>query len=123
MASLVHPNRSYPNSVWTTNPKHIGIPAYSWKIIVPLRPGQGVADITANTQVTAVVMNNLQRPEPGTYQLPNGTVLTVNNPNDWMEWRVSVDDIEEITDYDFLSNLPEEIQAIIESRNNGNFTV
>lgn len=40
-----------------------------------------------------------------------------------LPWRVSVDDIEEITDYDFLSNLPEEIQAIIESRNNGNFTI
>ena len=108
------------NDTWTTNPKGIGIPAYAWKVVVPLEAGQGVADITKDTQVTAVIFNNLAAPAAGTYELPNGTDLTVENPSEWREWRVSVDDLEEITGYDFLSNVPTEIQAIIEDRI-GNF--
>lgn len=43
--------------------------------------------------------------------LPDG----VTNWNDWQQWRVSVDYLEELTGYDFLSNIPEKIQEAIES--------
>ena len=105
---------------WTTNPKGIGIPGYVWKVIIPLEAGQGVADITVDTQVTAVIFDNLAAPEAGTYELPNGTELTVTNPNDWREWRIRVKDLEEITGYDFLSIVPTQIQEHIEDRI-GNF--
>jgi endonuclease G len=35
--------------------------------------------------------------------------------NDWRQWQVSVDYLEEITGYDFLSNVPQAIQTVIES--------
>jgi endonuclease G len=46
----------------------------------------------------------------------------VNIPNqqgidpDWRKYRVSVDKIEELTGYNFLSNVPENIQNTIEDK-------
>ncbi|XZN92612.1 MAG: DNA/RNA non-specific endonuclease [Microcoleus sp.] len=112
------------NGTLTPNPKTIGIPNYTWKIIVPLEPGQGIADVTANTQVIAVITPNRRNrstPDPN-YRLPdspsypNGFLPNgVTNWNDWQQWRVNVDYLEELTGYDFLSNVPEEIQEIIET--------
>jgi len=36
--------------------------------------------------------------------------------NDWKSYRVSVDQIEALTGYDFFSNVSVDIQSIIESR-------
>ncbi|MEH1931960.1 hypothetical protein [Nostoc sp.] len=43
------------------NSKNIHVPEYFWKILLPLRPGQGLNDITEKTQVIAVIMANKGR--------------------------------------------------------------
>jgi DNA/RNA endonuclease G, NUC1 len=112
------------NGTLTPNPKTIGIPNYTWKIIVPLEPGQGIADVTANTQVIAVITPNRRSREtpapnyrlPDSPSYPNGFLPNgVTNWKNWQQWRVNVDYLEALTGYDFLSNLPEEIQEVIET--------
>jgi len=113
-----------PDGILTPNPKTIGIPNYTWKIILPLEPGQGIADVTANTQVIAVITPNRRArstPDPN-YRLPDSPSYPdgflpngVTNWNEWQQWRVNVDYLEELTGYDFLSNVSEEIQEIIET--------
>ncbi len=42
--------------------------------------------------------------------------LTITQPQNWRQYIVSVDQLEEITGYNFLSNVPEHIQRIIKDR-------
>lgn len=77
------------------------VPASTWKVILVLdKPGSGVSGVTANTRTIAVMM-------------PNSEVV---NKTDWKDYRVSVDQVEKETGYDFFSNLPKSIQKQIESR-------
>jgi hypothetical protein len=77
----------------------ITIPTNCWKIIVVLQEGE----------------NDLKRIDKTT------RVIAVNMPNDetvsqrWRTYLTTVDDIEEKTGYDFLSNLPKKVQKVIES--------
>ncbi|MBD1838902.1 DNA/RNA non-specific endonuclease [Coleofasciculus sp. FACHB-501] len=76
------------------------IPSSTWKIIVVLdRPGAGISDITANTRLIGV-------------NIPNQDAID----NDWRRYRVSVDVIEKLTGYNFLSNVNPSIQKVIESK-------
>lgn len=78
----------------------VTIPASTWKVIVVLdRPGAGLKDITANTRVIAV-------------NIPNEQQLD----NNWSTYKVSVDELEKLTGYDFISNVSPNIQASIESK-------
>ncbi len=78
----------------------ITIPSRLWKIIVVLdQPGQGLAGVTAATQVIAVDMPNQD---------------TVND--DWRVYQTSIDRIELATGYDFLALVPTAIQDQLESR-------
>jgi DNA/RNA endonuclease G (NUC1) len=101
-------------SEWIVNPKKIGIPEFTWKLIVNLSPGQGIADITSETSVTAVLIPNvdttLLHNNQFTLPIPNGRTLTINNPGDWTQYVVSLNELEEITDYTFLSEVPEFIR-------------
>ena len=73
----------------------VTIPASTWKVVVVLdQPG-----ITANTRAIAVNIPNQQGINP-----------------DWRKYRVSVDEIEELTGYNFLSNVPTAIQDKIEEK-------
>jgi endonuclease G len=79
----------------------IVVPNVTWKIIVVIPNGNNdLSRISATTRVIAVVMPNAQ--------------TCSNKP--WTYYRVSVDEIEELTGYDFLSNVPTSIQSIIEAR-------
>lgn len=79
----------------------VTIPAQTWKVIAVLdRPGQGVGRVTTNTRVIAVIM-------------PNSNDVANTS---WTAYRVSVDRVEKLTDYDFFSNVPKSIQGTIESR-------
>lgn len=79
---------------------NVTIPASTWKIVVVLdRPGAGISSITSNTRVIAVNIPNQQGINP-----------------DWKAYRVSVDKLEELTHYNFLSNVPIHIQDIIEDK-------
>lgn len=78
----------------------VTIPQSTWKIVVVLdNPGAGLKGITANTRVIAV-------------NIPNDEQLD----NDWRVFKTSVDKIEQLTGYDFLSNVSPNIQKVIESK-------
>jgi len=79
----------------------ITVPAYTWKIVVVLEQGDNdLSRITTNTRIIAVKIPNTQ---------------TVNTKA-WTYYRVSVDELEALTGYDFLSSLPVSLQAALEAR-------
>lgn len=76
----------------------VTVPSFTYKIAVILSNGiDDVARVQNNTRVIAVIMPNSQS--------------IINN---WRTYRTTIDEIEGITGHDFLSNVPENIQAIIE---------
>lgn len=81
----------------------VAVPDSCFKIVVVLEQGQGLKDITTRTQVIAVKM-------------PNITGIMHNN---WQMYQTTVDAIELSTGYNFLSNVPNDIQQAIESRVDG----
>lgn len=78
--------------------KNVVVPANTWKIIVVVPTKSHV--VTDSTRVITVLMPNTQD----------------CSKQPWGKYRVSVDSIEEITKYDFLSNLPEAIQKVLEAK-------
>lgn len=79
----------------------VTVPQSTWKIVVVLdNPGQGLRGITQNTRAIAV-------------RMPNNQSIA---RTDWRDYRVSIDEIEKITGYDFLSNVPTSVQDAIERR-------
>ena len=80
--------------------KQVTVPDNTWKVIVVLdKPGQGVRGVSENTRVIAVDVTNRK-----------------NTSSDWQKYRVSVDQLEAKTGYDFLSQVPLSVQKVIESR-------
>ena len=80
---------------------HVTIPTFTWKIIVVLPEGDNdLARVTTSTRVIAVDMPNMQG---------------IRN-NDWRQYRTTVNSIEAVTGYDFLSNISTAIQSVIEAR-------
>lgn len=78
----------------------ITVPSHTYKIAVLLTNGNDdVNRVTTNTRVIAVIMPNIQG------------IRT----NSWRQYRTTVDEIETITGYDFLSNVPVNIQSVIEA--------
>ncbi len=79
----------------------ITVPANTWKIVVVMPKGvTSPKKITANTRVIAIRMpNNMGVPK-----------------EDWGKYRVSIDKIEQVTGYDFLSEIPKSIQDILETK-------
>jgi endonuclease G len=78
----------------------IRVPGALWKVIVVLPVGSDdVNRINAQTRVIAVWMPN--------------TNTTGEQP--WANFRLSVDELERITGYDLLSNVPESVQRVIEA--------
>ena len=81
--------------------KNITVPASLWKIIVVLPIGQNdVLRINENTRVIAV-------------NIPNDNGV---GGESWKKYMLSVDELEQLTGYDFLSTISPDIQAIIEAR-------
>lgn len=78
---------------------NVAIPTTTWKVIMVLPSGTNdVSRVTTSTRLIAVSIPN------------NNSVVS-----DWRQYRVSVDQIESLTGYDFFSNVPTSIQAVIES--------
>ncbi len=78
----------------------VTVPKSTWKIVVVLnQPGAGVTDVTEETRVIAI-------------NIPNQQDVNSN----WRKYRVSIDELEKLTGYDFLSNVSPDIQQVIESR-------
>jgi endonuclease G len=76
----------------------VSVPANTWKVAVVLDSPN--APVTEATRVIAV-------------RIPNDQ--SVAN-TDWQDYRVSVDEVEKVTGLDLLSNVPQAVQAKIESR-------
>ena len=89
------------NGYRTTIGNGVVVPAYTWKIMVAIPNGSNdLSRITSSTRVIAVKVPNNQ---------------TVNS-QPWGYYRVSVDSLESLTGYDFLSALPASIQSVLESK-------
>jgi endonuclease G, mitochondrial len=80
---------------------HVGVPSQTWKVVLvlPNASGDDVARVTTSTRTIAVIMPNIQG----------------IRANDWKSYRVSVNQVESLTGYDFFSNVPASIQSVIES--------
>jgi len=79
---------------------HVAVPAQTWKVIIVLPVGTNdVSRVTTSTRTIAVVIPN------------SGSIGT-----DWRAYRVSVDQVEALTSFDFFSNVSSGIQAVIEGR-------
>jgi endonuclease G, mitochondrial len=77
------------------------VPAYTWKIIVVLPIGDNdLRRVNTNTRIIAVAVPNRQN----------------IRSNDWRMYRLSVDELEEITGYNFLTEVPISIQQVIEKQ-------
>ncbi len=79
----------------------IAVPAKNWKVIVVLdRQGLGMQGVTASTRTIAVMM-------------PNDSSVKGSG---WKSFRVSVDLVERETGLNFFSNVPPQIQQVIENK-------
>jgi len=86
---------------------HITVPAYTWKVVLLLSKGDNdISRVDCSTRTIAVLM-------------PNTQGIRSNNPNDWQNFLTTVDNVEQLTGYDFFSNLPPAVQACIEAGTNG----
>jgi endonuclease G len=80
---------------------HVSVPSQTWKVILVQPQGtDDVSRVTTSTRVIAIIMPNTQG------------IRT----NTWQQYRVSVDQVEALTGYDFFSNVPVNIQAVIEAQ-------
>ena len=78
---------------------HVAVPAQTWKVIIVLTNGSNdVGRVTTSTRTIAVVMPN------------SGSI-----GSDWRAYRVSVDQVEAITGFDFFSSVSSSIQNVIEA--------
>lgn len=77
----------------------VTVPTNVWKIVVAVPRGQGPAAIDEKSLVIAV-------------DIPNEDDLD----RDWRKYRTTVRELERRTGYDFLSNLPRELQDRLETR-------
>lgn len=78
----------------------VAVPEYIWKVLVIIDDGDDdLSRIDENTRVIAILSKNVNQ-----------------NVKEWHEYRVSVDEIEKETGLDLLSEVPEEIQAVIEAK-------
>jgi endonuclease G len=79
---------------------HVAVPAQTWKVIIVLPAGSNdVSRVTTSTRTIAVVIPN------------SGSIVS-----DWRTYRVSVDQVEAITGFDFFTSVPSSIQNVIEGR-------
>ncbi len=78
----------------------INVPAHVWKVVLVLPIGSN--DITRVTNATRVI----------SVDMPNAQTV---NSQPWGNYRVTVDQLEAITGFDFLNNVSSTVQSVIES--------
>jgi endonuclease G len=79
---------------------HVVVPTQTWKVVMVLANGSNdVSRVTTSTRTIAIVVPN------------SGTINS-----DWHAYRVSVDQVEGMTGFDFFSSVPASIQSVIEAR-------
>ena len=80
--------------------KKISVPTNCWKVIVAIPQGADFSAANQNTQVTAVDMPNTAFP----------------GKTDWRKFRTTVRAVEQKTNLNLLSNLPQNLQDTLETR-------
>ncbi len=81
----------------------ITVPAYTWKVALVIPKGDNdISRVDCSARTIAVIVPNT-----------NGT-----NP-DWTAYLTTVNAVEELTGYDFFSNLPDAIENCVEAGTNG----
>ncbi len=79
----------------------VNVPAQTWKVILVLPVGDNdVARVNNQTRAFGVIMPNTQG----------------IRSDDWRKYIVTVDQVEQLTGYDFYSNVDDAVEAVIESR-------
>ncbi|MCY7376576.1 MAG: DNA/RNA non-specific endonuclease, partial [Pyrinomonadaceae bacterium] len=79
--------------------KKVTVPTNCWKVIAAVPPGADFSSVNADTPVIAVDMPNV--PNPG--------------KADWRKFRTTVRSIEQKTNLNLLSNLPQNLQDALET--------
>ncbi len=82
--------------------KKITVPASTWKIIIALPEGED--DINRINEKTLVIAVNV----------PNK--MGMSTKGGWQQFACSIDDIEELTGYDFFELLPDDVENILEKK-------
>lgn len=78
----------------------IAVPSNVWKVAVIIPTGNtDLSRVSSTTRVIAVNTLNINATD-----------------KDWKKYRVTVRDIEKVTGYNLLSNLPQSIQDVIETK-------
>jgi endonuclease G len=78
---------------------HVTVPLQTWKVIIVLASGTNdVSRVTSTTRTIAVIMPN------------SGSINS-----DWRTYRVSVDQVEALTGFDFFSNVDDSAENAIEA--------
>jgi endonuclease G len=78
---------------------HVTVPSQTWKVIIVLASGTNDASrVTTATRTIAVIM-------------PNSGAIN----SDWRTYRVSVDQVEALTGFDFFSNVADPAENFIEA--------
>jgi endonuclease G, mitochondrial len=86
------------------NAGKVVIPQYTWKVAIVLPNGDNdLQRVSKSTRTIALIVPNFI-----------GTGLNINDV--WRKYRTSVDSIENLTGYNFFSNIPINTQSIIERR-------
>ncbi len=93
--------------VYSSSSRKIGagvsVPDSTWKVVVVLdHDGQGASSVTTSTRVIGVLM-------------PNDDAR-ISASDTWQSYRVSVRSIENLTHFDFLSDVPRNVQDAVETR-------
>jgi DNA/RNA endonuclease G (NUC1) len=83
------------------NAGKVQIPTTTWKIVVVLDSGQTLANVTSTSSLQVIAVN-----------MPN--VLGISG-QPWQNYITTVDAIEAATGFDFLANLPDAIESVVES--------
>jgi endonuclease G len=89
-------------NIGTISNGRIVIPQYTWKVALVLPNGTNdLQRITKGTRTIGIIM-------------PNFPPLNINAT--WRQFRVSVDEVENLTGYNFFTNVPKNTQELIERR-------
>ena len=81
---------------------HMNVPAYTWKVVLAIPAGDG--DLSRiDESATAIAIN-----------VPNK--MGMQKTGDWEQFLCSIDEIEELTGYDFFELLPDDIENKLEAK-------
>jgi endonuclease G len=83
---------------------HVTVPSHTWKVILVLDNGENDLNrVNTTTRLIGVDMPNIND--------------QISRTDAWKSYRICVDSIEARTGFNFFSNVPDSVQAVIESVN------